>query len=204
MNTSPESTFCYSATWQIWCRWCLIALQFFFFNRVIFHSKIERESHKPASLPTQIDSQTEQKVCFSCQLHLWTAVVSEPVYLPPLHLALSCALPRFLEVSATETAPSLLSFLFFFFHSVSLTSSIKSLCCICFLFGSHNPAITILVRKHAVISHCRGKRLHFCLSEYPQLPADPRFDRLEVHSADVLQCPWAWHWIEVCWATTFP
>lgn len=124
-HITPESTFSYSARWQIWCRWYLIALQFLKLShcrRTHTHEHERASATNQPVFPTQIDSQTEQKVCFSCQLHLWTTVVSKPVCLPPLHLALSSALPRFREVSATEKAPSLLSFSFFLSDRLYKTS----------------------------------------------------------------------------------
>lgn len=156
---TSESTFSYSAVRHIWCRWYLIGAVI---KTESSPTHEQNESHKPASFPTQIDSQTEQKVCFSCQLHLWTAVVSKPVRLPPLHLALSSALPRFPEVSATRTAPSRLSFLFFF-SPFSLPSSIKSPCCICFLFGSRNLQLQLLL-KACCNFRSQRKSLHFSLT----------------------------------------
>lgn len=121
-----------------------------------------KPARRPAGFPTQSDSQTEREVCFSCQLHLWTTVVSKPVYLPLLHLALSAALPRFSR--GHRNTNSYMSALFSpCLPPLSKTSSP------CFFLVSLS-------------------KLLFCAAVY----SDPSARRLCFVITDLPLCPWAW------------
>lgn len=100
-------------------------------------TRAEREppTNYPA-FPTQIDAQTEQEVCFSCQLHL----VSKAVRLPPLHLALSCAPAKVCRGQCNRSSSISVSSFFFSL----LPSSIKPPGCICSSFGVSNLQLRFL------------------------------------------------------------